>query len=194
MLVRDVVEYDIIKIPKDYDFNWRKHANDSTDGNNAIAFKKRKLDANLRAEILGESSKANPQKAVDINNNFNEGPGLRSDFFKEESDDHLKGTKHLLVDIPFKADKNKVQRFKNFIDEIEQNIIVTDTSWNMMTGSQLRKEKQEFEQLYKLEVALRGQRDKSDKYAQEVVSSKKYREEITDEKKQELIEQIEQEK
>lgn len=63
-----------------------------------------------------------------------------------------------------------------------------------MTGSQIRKEKETFEQLYQLELALRKEKEGNSKYASEVVTSKKYRDEITDDKKEELIKQMEDEK
>jgi hypothetical protein len=100
----------------------------------------------------------------------------------ESTRDNLQGTKHLLIDIPFKDDAKKVQRFKNYIEQIENNMIIIDTSSNMMTGSQLRKEKEEFARLYQLEVALRKEKESSGSYLSGVVTSKKYREEITEQK------------
>ena len=193
-LKRELVKWDQIKVPKDYIEDWRKTAAFSID-NNAIGYAKRKLDANLRAQILGESKGDGfERKITSLNNQFNEGAPLPSNADMQIEEDNLKGTKHLMVDIPFKGDKNKIQRFKNYIEEIENNVIINDTSWNMMTGSQIRKEKEEFEVLYKLELALRNQKEQSGKYSSEVFASKKYREEITDEKKQSLIEQLENEK
>ena len=188
------INYDIIKVPKDYVEDWRKKAT-IVQGNDAISFAKRKLDANLRAQILGEGGADPTQpKISSLKAHFNEGAPLPSGTEIPKLEDNLKGTKHLLVDIPFKNDKNKVQRLKNYIEEIENNVIINDTSWNMMTGSQIRKEKQEFEELYKLELALRSQKEQLGKYSSEVVSSKMYREEISEEKKQSLIEQLENEK
>lgn len=142
----------------------------------------------MRAAEIQHRNKISSLKA-----HFNEGAPLPSAVEITKQEDNLKGTKHLLVDIPFKDDKNKVQRLKNFIEEIENNVIINDTSCNMMTGSQLRKEKQQFEQLYKLELALRSQKEQSGKYSHGVVSSKMYRDEITEDKKQSLIEQLEKE-
>lgn len=73
--------------------------------------------------------------------------------------------------------------------------MILDSSSNMMTGSQLRKEKQEFEQLYQLELALRkNKKETSSKYAEGVVSSKLLREEISEEEKQRLLNELEKDK
>ena len=128
-LPKDFIEETKIKVPHDFDPNWRKRQGgvqlqgiDST-----ITLNKRKLDANKRAMILGEeipeaalrqvqqkdipSSKNDNQKA-NLQSRFSVGGELLPDKMGNKEEDNLQGTKHLLVDIPFKKDKEKVQRFK----------------------------------------------------------------------------------
>ena len=73
-------------------------------------------------------------------------------------------------------------------------MVIIDASSNMMTGSQLRKEKEEFIKLYQLELAMRKEKESLGNYASGVVMSKNYREEISEEKKKALLEEIEKEK
>jgi hypothetical protein len=168
-----------IIVPKEYDPFWKVKQTDRDVGS-AISIVQRKLDANKRAEILGETTfKAEKHK---LESKFSTGEATLAEKMVESTRDNLSGTKHLLVDIPFKSDAKKVQRFKNYIEQIENNMIIIDTSSNMMTGSQLRKEKEEFIQLYQLEVVLRKGKESIGGYSSGVVTSKMYREEITDEK------------
>ena len=191
----DSIQFTKITVPKDYNPDWRRTQNTADGANSALSIRKRKLDANLRAEILGEGSAVGQNKFKDaLTSKFDEGGTLIEDMMVEKVEDNLKGTKHLLVDIPFKNDKDKIQRFKNYIEEIENQVVIMDTSSNMMKGSEIRKEKEEFAKLYQLELALRKEKQSSGKYASEVVSSKKYREEISEDKQLELIQQLEKEK
>ena len=49
--------------------------------------------------------------------------------------------------LPFKEDKDKVLRFQAHYMEDQGQIIVFDIPNNMMTGSQMRKEREEFNAL-----------------------------------------------
>ena len=55
-----------------------------------------------------------------------------------------------MIDVPFKLDERKFLRFKAYMLEKEGQLVPFDVPNNMMTGSQLRQEKEEFEKLIKL--------------------------------------------
>jgi hypothetical protein len=213
-LVKPIVQETEIMIPTDYDWAWRKVQEGMS--NEAVQIRRRKLDANLRAMILGEGEHEEFEEPEESNigleqankaldNQFDEGTGLLDNKQMKE-EENLQGTKHLLVDIPFKngmfcsnsfdyfVDKDKIQRFKNYINELENHVIIMDSSSNMMKGSQIRKEKEEFQRLYQLELALRKEKEFSGKYSSGVVMSKNYKEELSKEKQLELISQLEKER
>jgi len=61
-----------------------------------------------------------------------------------------------VIDIPFKeTDPKKFLRFKAWILESEGQLVPFDVPNNMMTGSQMKLENQEFERLYKLNKLAR---------------------------------------
>ncbi|CAI2360364.1 unnamed protein product [Moneuplotes crassus] len=179
-LQTEKIEESKILVPKDYDPQWRRNQNMANPyaGKHSFSSRGRKLDANKRAELLGEGPAVPTNKDVptydpnpsNLDSKFSSsGMDLLPEHMMKK-EDNLKGTKHLLVDIPFKDDKNKVQRFKNYVEEIENQMVIFDSSSNMMTGSQLRKEKEEFASLYQLELGLRKEKESSGKYASGVVS------------------------
>ena len=124
-----------IKVDKNYQPTFCSIDHNLNQAPPAVKIIKNRLDANKRGEILQGNNDH-------VDAKFTEGQTMPADQGfeqkQEQEEDVLKGTKHLLIEIPFKTDKNKIQRFKNYIQELETNVIITDTSSNMMTGSQLK--------------------------------------------------------
>jgi hypothetical protein len=61
------------------------------------------------------------------------------------SDKHL----NFAIEIPFRySDPNKYTRFQAYVLERESQLVYFDVPNNMMTGSQLKRESQEFDTLY----------------------------------------------
>ena len=57
-----------VEVPKDYDPFWRKMQTNSHETNQAVALRRRKLNANMRAQILGEQKSGSK-----LESNFDEG-------------------------------------------------------------------------------------------------------------------------
>ena len=56
-----------------------------------------------------------------------------------------------MIEIPFRlSDPNKMLRFQSYVLEKECQLVYFHVPNNMMTGSQIRLENQEFEKLFKL--------------------------------------------
>ncbi|TNV81789.1 hypothetical protein FGO68_gene12465 [Halteria grandinella] len=122
------------------------------------------LDANQRAQIIGETSQQS-QKSQPSSSNF--APAAQPN---QVSLKYL--TFH--IDIPFRySDPGKFLRFQAYILEKEGQLVYFDVPNNMMTGSQMRVENQEFEKLHKLHklAGEQGYTTQGDTYQKGVFTS-----------------------
>eukprot|EP00347_Sterkiella_histriomuscorum_P000370 403376125 len=129
------------------------------------------LDANKRAEILGETEGIQQTNAQIYNNRFQastqDQQQIQHQALKQQQSSNLPQQPYyeclnFLIDIPFKTtDSKRYLRFKAYCLDIDGQLVTFDVPNNMMTGSQLKLERQEFDKLIKLNKMMKQQKQEA---------------------------------
>eukprot|EP00347_Sterkiella_histriomuscorum_P003294 403364837 len=129
------------------------------------------LDANKRAEILGETEGIQQTNAQIYNNRFQastqDQQQIQHQALKQQQSNNQPQQPYyeclnFLIDIPFKTtDPKRYLRFKAYCLDIDGQLVTFDVPNNMMTGSQLKIERQEFDKLIKLNKMMKQQKQEA---------------------------------